>query len=206
MLHNLLIIHASGTVLYSKEFIPIQGGGKSQNSMIGNLITALLQHCQSCTSLPATYVELSTVAISIAIASSHNKVMCVLFHDKEDGQCFGKMVAVEIVRVFVDEFSFVLDGPISNTTQFLSFYTKIAAAIRATIRPILTEVSDIRGVKMSAVTLDNNLLYSTTSIDQLSLVANLQAFIGYAVDLLGAFNDRLIEGTLIGNKRVIVYQ
>lgn len=32
------------------------------------------------------------------------KIFCALFHDKDDGRSFGKLIATEILYAFIDEY------------------------------------------------------------------------------------------------------
>lgn len=67
------------------------------------------------------------------------KVFCALFHDRQDGAKFGKILATEILAAFVEEYATDLGALGHNLKDFHGFNFKIIEIIRDCVRPILAQ-------------------------------------------------------------------
>eukprot|EP00123_Amoebidium_parasiticum_P014758 comp22630_c0_seq1/m.34799 comp22630_c0_seq1/g.34799 ORF comp22630_c0_seq1/g.34799 comp22630_c0_seq1/m.34799 type:complete len:262 (-) comp22630_c0_seq1:823-1608(-) len=207
MLRHMLICNDGGLTLYSKEFVPLWD--KERSRAMGNLMTAVNQMCRDCVGHPPSYIELATVGVSICVDGSKTKVVCALFHDKDDGEAFGRIVATELLRVFVDTYGGTLGGDRLGAVKeatFAAFHARMAEAIRNAVRPILRDVAQAHGVEWCGLTQEHSLLHATQPLDQLALVANLDAFVGYCIELQALVNDRVATAILGGSRRVLVCQ
>mmetsp|Transcript_9224 Transcript_9224/g.15163 ORF Transcript_9224/g.15163 Transcript_9224/m.15163 type:complete len:248 (-) Transcript_9224:386-1129(-) len=185
MLRNLLIISASGLVLFSKEFV----NAISQSRLVGSLIAAMLEFsAQNTGGLPVSYIELSNVAVSI-VTAEESKASCALFHDVEDGPDFGRLLAGELLRAFVTEYARDLDVQHLNLKEFQGFSSRISEVIRNSVRPILDNLGSHRGIQMALLVTNEWQTYSTCAVDKLGVVANIQSMLNLANDLMSAGND-----------------
>ena len=101
MLRNVLLIATtSGLPLFSQEFL----NSVAQPRLVGSLLTIMMELAIRTTSLPATYIELANVAVTI-VRDETVQVCCALFHDRSDGPTFGKLVATQILFAFLEEYS-----------------------------------------------------------------------------------------------------
>jgi hypothetical protein len=62
MLRNVLVISNGGLVLFSKEFV---NAALEQPSLVGSLLTAMLEFSTNNVGAPVCYIELSNIAVSI---------------------------------------------------------------------------------------------------------------------------------------------
>jgi hypothetical protein len=102
MLRNLLIVSDAGIVLFSKEFVKGVENVRTrsdaarcvavlircaraapQPSMVGGLVTAMMNFAVQRAGLPVSFIELSTVGVAI-VSNSRAKVTCAVFYDLED--------------------------------------------------------------------------------------------------------------------------
>ena len=104
------------------------------------------------------------------------KTFCALFHDKEDGPAFGRLICSELLSAFTQEYSSSDFGHFgTNLKDFHGFHDKISEVIRNSVKPVLTRLQDHRGIKrVLLVTDDGAVISPNTDIDQLSLLANIQ--------------------------------
>lgn len=208
MLRNLIIVNASGVVIFQKEFIR----GVSQPRLLGGLIQAMLTACVQKTGLPVTYIELANV--SVAISTLHKyKVTCVLFHDQCDGQIFGKLICNEILNSFCETFSSQLGGANFDLGLFAGFNDKISEAIRHSVKPVLEHLQSCRGITLAVLvtgdhmephgvlghvprgTIGKNAL-GGHAVDKLAIMANLDTVINDATDIMSAQHDSAMRTTL----------
>eukprot|EP00622_Pseudochattonella_farcimen_P005465 FR741088.1.p1 GENE.FR741088.1~~FR741088.1.p1 ORF type:complete len:254 (+),score=12.48 FR741088.1:107-868(+) len=196
MLRNVLILSTtSGLPLFSKEFL----NAVAQPRLIGSLLTAMMEWAVRTVGMPVTYIELSNVAVTI-VRDEVAKVCCALFHDRSDGAAFGKLVAYQILYAFLEEYSGEVMGLGPNLKDFHGFHVKIAGAVRSTIRPVLNRLQGHRSRAIQKVMLvtEDDFVHTGSNVDQLALLANLQALLNFASELLAQRDDACTQIVIEG--------
>eukprot|EP00033_Pygsuia_biforma_P001804 GCRY01002016.1.p1 GENE.GCRY01002016.1~~GCRY01002016.1.p1 ORF type:complete len:243 (+),score=14.01 GCRY01002016.1:242-970(+) len=191
MIRNLLLISKSGLVLFSKEITATI----NQPRLTGSLITAIIDFSLRCVGIPVSYIELENVAVSIVPSE---KVICALFHDAEDGESFGKLVAKEILRAFLQDHARTDFTTCVNLKTFQTFNTRIVDAVKQTIPEVLERLTSKRGINYCFLVYRDNIAYSTLNIEQLSVVANLQTLITFTSEIFYQKNQSVNSIELIG--------
>ena len=229
MLRNVLLIATtSGLPLFSQEFL----NSVAQPRLVGSLLTIMMELAIRTTSLPATYIELANVAVTI-VRDETVQVCCALFHDRSDGPTFGKLVATQILFAFLEEYSgdfgslvgnsilgagddgldsstggtssdggglgrsvTGMDSSLfsSNLRDFHGFRMKISRAVTGCIQPVLGQLQAhrSRGILRALVVMEEGTIQSGGSsdrFDQLAILANLQAMLSFAGELLAGHRD-----------------
>ena len=180
MIRTLIIISASGLVLFQKSFV----NAVSQPRLIGSLLTAMIEFSSKVAGIPLAYIELLGCGVSV-VTNDVAKVNCALFYDLGDGPEFGKLIATEILLAFSDTYSASLGGIARDLNQFAEFQYAISSVIRNSVRPVLYKLQNERGIQ-AAVLVTDQATYTTKEIDQIGVQANLGALIGAATDVLTA--------------------
>lgn len=90
----------SGLVLFSKEF----ENSVAQPRLLGSLLTAILEFSQQTTEMGVSHIQLSNVSVTI-VCDDIAKTFCALFHDKEDGAPFGRLICSELLSAFTLSYS-----------------------------------------------------------------------------------------------------
>uniref|UniRef100_A0A6V3TZI3 Uncharacterized protein n=1 Tax=Lotharella globosa TaxID=91324 RepID=A0A6V3TZI3_9EUKA len=194
MLRQLLVFSTSGMKFYSKVFI---GDEKKQ---LSGLITAMLDFCEKKTGLPMSYVEMAKIGVAIA-RDNNRRLICCLIIDKQDGREFGRLIA----QMMLDEFSRMYPAA-RPSDDFSAFNTKISEVIWASIHPILDSLIDQhKGVQLALLTSGDSIKHATHQIDKLGLLANLQALLRVATNIMASQNDLPLSMEIKGLKnRVII--
>jgi len=191
MLRNLILIGTkNGILLYSKEFL--HGVGKP--SMIGGLVTGMLECAIQRTGVPVSYIELTTVGVSI-VTNGVPSVTCAVFYDIDDGQEFGQLIAQEFLNAFVATYSSPNEEKISVTgvQDFTGFNMKISETIRNSVRPVLDNLKQVRGIQSALLISGDSITHATVEVDKLNILANIQAFLNVASDVMAAKHDLLYQ-------------
>lgn len=219
MLRNVLLMSASGLVLFSKEFMK----SVSQPRMVGSLLTAMLEFSNKVVGMPVSHIELTTVSLVIVMDETA-KIFCAVFYDKEDGAEFGQLIASQILRSFVEDYATSLGGVGGgggagggvaedggnagggdgesgpgdvgdglDLKDFHDFHFKMAEVVRNSIRPVLDRLQSHRGVRVALLVTDDSqglqIAHATSEVDQLGVLANLQALLPAAVDIMNVVED-----------------
>jgi len=201
MLRTLLLVSTSGIVLFFKEFI----NDFQKASSLGGIITAMLKFSVIKTGLPVTYIELDNVGVAIS-SSATSRVVCVLFHDIIDGQDFGKLITNEILHAFTLAYSGSLGSQIQSPDMFNDFNSKIAEVIRNSARPVIDHLSEQRGITIALLTVADGVLAATQDVDKLGVLANHQAPLSVASDIMAAQNDVTLSIILKSRRTTLVLQ
>lgn len=184
MIRNVIIMAHSGLVLFSKEFV----NAVAQPRLIGSLLTAMHEFAMVTTGMPVAYIELTNIGVTI-VTSESAKIFCALFHDKEDGPNFGKLICSEILHAFVEEYGGDLTSHGHNLRDFHGFNNKIAETIKNSVRPVLVRLNQQKGVHKVLLVMDDAVISPTSDVDQLGVLANLQALTGLGTDIMTYIDD-----------------
>jgi len=200
MLRNVLIVSHSGIVLFTKEFIKVANKG----GLIGQLVTAMLEFSILRVGIPVSYIALSNVGVAIH-SNAGARVTCVLFFDITDGEDFGKLIAGEILNAFVSTYDSTLEEKKISPDAFNDFGQKLTEIIRNSVRPVLDNLQQQRGIECCVLVHGDNILHSTQAdVDKLMLMANHQALLGAATDIMASKNDITLGITLKGARTTTV--
>jgi len=132
-------------------------------------------------------------------------LICALFHDVDDGPELGRLIATELLSAFREQFGASLakvggGTPHINLNEFDPFHTRIPAVLRGLVVPVLSSLSEHKGIVMALLlTDDSHIAYCTADgIDGLGLGANLVALTNLAEDAMSlrsdVFHSVVIEG------------
>ena len=174
MLRNIIIIGStSGLVLFSKVF----AGGISQPRLVGSLITAIIEFGQQTTGMGVCYIELTNVSITM-VANEDAKVVCALFYDRDDGVLFGRLICSEILTAFTQEYSYDVTQFGKNLKDFYGFQKKIGSIVRFSSKSVILKLESHKAIKRVLLMNEREIIHTPSDdIDQLSILANLTAFI-----------------------------
>ncbi len=174
MLRNIIIIGStSGLVLFSKVF----SGGISQPRLVGSLITAIIEFGQQTTGMGVCYIELTNVSITM-VANEDAKVVCALFYDRDDGVLFGRLICGEILTAFTQEYSYDVTQFGKNLKDFYGFQKKISSIVRFSSKSVILKLESQKAIKRVLLMNEREIIHTPNDdIDQLSILANLTAFI-----------------------------
>ena len=157
----------------------------------------MMEFASVTTGLPVSYIELTNVAVSIVLNESAN-VFCALFHDRADGPSFGRLICSEVLSCFVEEYQQDIGSLVSkNLKDFQSFHHRIAEVFQSSIKPVLVGLQAQRGVQKALLVTEDSIISPSSDVDQLGILANLQAFLGYATDLMGEKEDSLASSVSV---------
>lgn len=201
MLRNLLLISSSGIVLFSKEFVR----AVAKPRLIGGLVTAMLDFAEQRTGLPVSFIELSTVGVSI-VSNKIARVSCALFYDIEDGHEFGQLISEEILHAFVATYTSASEEKINpnNVEEFSGFNMKIAETIRNAVRPVLEQLALQRGIQVACLIQGDTITHSTADVDKIQILANIQPLIGVSTDVIAVKNDLPQRLVIRGERTTVV--
>ncbi|DAZ98397.1 TPA: hypothetical protein N0F65_000111, partial [Lagenidium giganteum] len=191
MLRNVLIMAASGIVLFSKEYV----NTIAQPRLVGSLVTAMLEFSAKTTGNPVSYIELSNVAVTVVSNESH-KVFCAMFHDTNDGATFSSFIAKEILDAFIAEYRAELGAVGHNLRDFHRFHYRILAIIRDSVRTVLRKLQQQRGILKAIFVTDSGVTHSTVDVDQIGVLANLQALLNASSDIMALSGDAVNSVTI----------
>jgi len=190
MLRFVIITTGTGTLLFEKvwQYNPHTDG---KGNMIASLLTAMEEYSKQSTGLFVTYMEFGSGAITL-VSDETTLQRCILFHDKEEGAEFGRLIANQILRTFIESFPEADFSHIRDISQFSSFNNKLVEAISQSARSILQQLKNSRGITNALLISDDGNTHSTGSglDDQLGIVANLQAMLAFANDIMLSKEDR----------------
>ena len=179
-LRNVIVLAASGLVVYAKDFV----GAVAQPRLVGSLLTAMTEFSQQTTSMRPTFIELTSVGVTI-VRDDVARLVCALVHDRADSAAFGRLVASAILAAFVEEFSAErLRTPLSlhahNLNDFNAFDAKINGVIQNSVRPILNKLQAQRGVTHALFVTVDAISKAGGDLDELSVLSSLEAMMSYA--------------------------
>jgi len=190
MLRFVIITTGTGTLLFEKvwQYNPHTDG---KGNMIASLLTAMEEYSKQSTGLFVTYMEFGSGAITL-VSDEATMLRCILFHDKEEGAEFGRLIANQILRTFIESFPEADFTHIRDISQFSSFNNKLVEAISQSARSILLQLKTSRAISNALLISDDGNTHSTGSglDDQLGIVANLQAMLAFANDIMLSKEDR----------------
>ncbi|TMW67953.1 hypothetical protein Poli38472_007625 [Pythium oligandrum] len=179
MLRNVLIMAASGIVLFSKEYV----NGIAQPRLVGSLVTAMLEFSAKTTGSPVAYIEMTSVAVTIVLDETH-KVFCAMFHDTAAGAAFSSFIAKEILDAFITEYGAELGSVGHNLRDFHRFQYRIQNVVRDSAKPILRKLQQQRGILKAIYVSDEKVQFATVDVDQIGVLANFQALVNTACDTM----------------------
>jgi len=185
MLRTVILMNSlSGLVVFSREFV----NGIAQPRLIGSLLTAMMEFGMATTGTSVAYIELANLAVTIR-THEDTHVLCALFHDREDGSSFGKLVCGQILETFVREYSADLGRTGLNLRDFHGFHGKIAEVFRGAVRPVLAKLQGHRGVHRALLVMDGTVISPSADVDQLAVLANLSALTALCSDIMTHIDD-----------------
>lgn len=68
-----------------------------QPRLVGSLLTAMVEFSKLSAGMQVSYVEMTNVAVTL-VGNEATKVYVALFHDREDGATFGRLIASEVMK------------------------------------------------------------------------------------------------------------
>mmetsp|Transcript_25781 Transcript_25781/g.57797 ORF Transcript_25781/g.57797 Transcript_25781/m.57797 type:complete len:251 (+) Transcript_25781:148-900(+) len=194
MVRTVLIIStSSGVPLFSKEL----GKSIAQPRLVGSLLTAMVEQSVHAVGAPLSYMELSSVAVTLARDEARN-VCCAIFHDPSFGPDFGKLLASQILHAFLEEYSEDLQA------SSFGFHRLLPSAIFGVIRPVLSRLQAHPSgaiTRALVVSLDGSIIEWHEGLDRLTLVANLDVVLSCASELMTSMGRGCGRVTIDGANR-----
>ncbi|OQR97496.1 hypothetical protein THRCLA_06929 [Thraustotheca clavata] len=191
MIRNVLLMATSGLVLFSKEF----ANAIAQPRLIGSLLTAMVEFSIKTTGVPVSFMEFTTVAVSI-VTNENAKVFCAMFYDVADGPKFGAFIATEFLKAFIEEYARDLGNLGHNLRDFHGFHYKISQVIRDSIKPILAMLQQERGIQKAILVTEDSVTHTTSEVDQLGVLVNLQSLRNLASNMMAFVGDNAHSVTI----------
>jgi len=189
MLRFVIITTGTGTLLFERVWVR-NAHTEGKGNMLASLLTTMEEFSKQSTGLLVTYIEFGTGAITL-VSDEKTMLRCILFHDKNEGAEFARLIANQILRSFIELYS---DADFSHTlsvAKFNSFSNKVVEAMGQSAKTVLQQVKNIRGISNALLLYDDGISLSAGSADdELGIVANLQAMITFASDIMLAKEDR----------------
>jgi hypothetical protein len=219
MISTVFVCTGSGLVLFCRDFAPASssgvngagggaGYGHSKQRMLGGLLSAMLEFSVVTAGMRLCYMELSGLGVTI-VATEAAKSFCALFHDRDDGPELHSLIATEILNAFHDDYGTSL-GADSALKDFNSFHAKLGDVVQGVVQPVLERLRATRGIQRVVFVVDGNSIYQTDSIDQLGVLANLQALMGHSTDIMTHCNDHaksiMLDGSGDNNSLTLIWR
>jgi len=203
MIRNVLMMATSGLVLFSQEFV----NAVAQPRLMGSLLTTMVEFSGMAAGMPISYIELGNVSVTIVLHEAA-KVFCALFHDRDDGPTFGRLICTEMLYRFIDRFSSEIGSPGHNLKDFHDFHREIADAIRNAVNPVLAKVQAQRGVILALLITEDAEVHPQTDVDKIGVLANLQPLLSSATDILAHQDDAAVHLALEGSShsRILLWR
>ncbi|KAF2077502.1 hypothetical protein CYY_001201 [Polysphondylium violaceum] len=206
MLRSTIIITGKGTLLFEKIWVSsTQMVGKG--NMFSSLLTTVQEFSKQSTGMFVSYIEFGESSITI-VYDEKTLLRCCLFHDIADGPEFGKLIANQLLRSFIEMHSDTdfLHTVVHNASKFNSFSNKIYDSIANSPKSIINQLRSNRGIQNSILVYnDGKSVTSGGAEDSLGMIANLQAMLSFSNDILLSLGDRPKEIILdMANNHVII--
>eukprot|EP01114_Cavostelium_apophysatum_P012174 TRINITY_DN2701_c0_g1_i1.p1 TRINITY_DN2701_c0_g1~~TRINITY_DN2701_c0_g1_i1.p1 ORF type:complete len:256 (-),score=29.08 TRINITY_DN2701_c0_g1_i1:61-828(-) len=191
MIRNLIIMNGAGLVIFEKIWVEAETRQTAKGSLFGSLLTAMQEMSRQSTRMIVSYIEFGKVAVSI-VDDYKTKLICILFHDLEDGADFGKVIATQILASFLESFPEHSFSGTLNLSIFSGFTSKIFDAIQNAVSSIIMQLQTVRGIIHALVMFDDGtaVMSSNQEEDQLGIVANLQPLITFSTDIMMSKRER----------------
>ena len=176
MLHAVIIITASGLILFQKEFallpsssaslssnpssLPLSSSSSlshsgasspsyislsSKSGQLAGILTAVVNFSLSRLGGQVSYIQCDHVGVALHV-HPQTKVTCAVFHQVQDGEDFGRLMARELLQAFAATYRSLLSTPVPRSDMFSAFTSKISGIIAACIRPVLDALALQPGV------------------------------------------------------------
>lgn len=189
MLRFVIITTGTGTLLFERVWVRgAHTDGKG--NLLASLLTTMEEFSKQSTGLYVTYMEFGSGAITL-VTDERTMLRCILFHDKEEGAEFARLIANQILRSFIEQSNEADFSHTLSPARFASFASKIVEAMGQSSKAVLQQVKAIRGISNALLLYDDGMALSAGSADdELGIVANLQAMITFASDIMLAKEDR----------------
>ncbi|KAL6041759.1 Saccharopine dehydrogenase [Balamuthia mandrillaris] len=203
MLYSLIItISNNGTVVFEKEWVKLIAG---KTIRFGGLLTTMQTLAKQGINMTVSYLEFEEIALSV-VQNQKSGLSCALFHEKEDGPEFGKIIAGAILSSFLREFpDETWNGINIRPQKFTGFTNKIVDAINNSTQTILQQLKQKRGLLNALLVFDEGRHPITAGKleDHVAVVANLQALLTFSSELMAAKQDAPQVVTLDMSKQVV---
>ncbi|GAM21268.1 hypothetical protein SAMD00019534_044430, partial [Acytostelium subglobosum LB1] len=192
MLRSVIIITGNGTLLFEKIWVAIPAMAGKAN-MFSSLLTTVQEFSKQSTGMFVSYIEFGQSSITV-VYDEKSLVKCCLFHDNGDGPEFGKLIANQLLRGFLEMYGDTdFSHSLHNTSKFNAFSNKIYDSIANSPRSILQQLRANRGIQNAIVVYSDGTAVTTNTEDQLGVIANLQAMLSFSNDILLSKGDRTRE-------------
>eukprot|EP00727_Mastigamoeba_balamuthi_P001585 m51a1_g11423 hypothetical protein (258) ;mRNA; f:9728-11095 len=209
MLHNLLILTGTGSLLFEKVWFSLPAL-ESKKNIISALLTTLQVYSRNATGMPLSYLSFGNISVSF-VSDPRTELRCCLFHDEEDGDALGRTVAQHILSCFCEQFGesapWTQPGG-ASTSLFAPFANRLPEAIALSTRDVLMGLRQVRGVSNAMLVYDDGRTVTTTPVEELlGLVANLKAMLTFSSEIMASRDERMdaVELELLEN-RVVVHR
>ena len=124
-------------------------------------------------------------------SNKKNGLTCVLFHDKDEGEYFGKLLAFQFLKDFLNEYSEdTFLGRTFNSNTYSAFSSKLFAVVDHSLETFLTEFQKKQCCQcVLFLQEESEPIVVGNVIDQYAFVANLQIIIQQAAEVMLRLKD-----------------
>ncbi len=189
-----------------------------QPRLLGSVIVAMIEKSKQTVGLQLSYIELSSIAVTIVGGS----VLCVIVHDRADGEEFGRLLAGETLAAFMASHARELaagkGGAVAHSS-FQDFQFRLGQVIRDTARPVLEQLKRNRAVVLALLVRedtgharagDSSIVHATGEVDQFGVLANLKPLTSAASDVMALRSDAVqsvwLESSPTRASRLLVHR
>lgn len=165
MLHRILLMSGSGMILFVKEYYTTQSLQSVKSTQLGGIICAMYHFVRQHTNMNIQYIQCDTISIAF-FCDINTNIICAVIHDTNDTQYIGELLCQHIIDTFTQQYHKLLTQSINTiqTDQFSEFSSKIYSITRVSIKPILVELEQVRGILLVLVTNINSDTLTTAGI------------------------------------------
>ena len=96
-------------------------------------------------------------------------LQCVLFYDSNDGEELGRLVSLQLLRSFLDEFDnfdFMKSTGMVDVSRFATFGTKLHDSIRSAVGPVLENLVAQKGLLQAIIVYEDGKTHADSGVGQ----------------------------------------
>jgi hypothetical protein len=163
----------------------------------------MMDFCVQRTGMSVSYIELSTIGVAVTF-NQVAKIICVV--DLSDGPDFAKVIALQLLTAFTNKFAAEINQKITSPDTFSQFNSNISSVIRQSVRPVMEQLSNVKGMLLCFLTSGHghSIIYSQRDVDKISVLANHARLIDLANEIMGNRSDSFSAITMKNDKTTLM--
>jgi len=194
VLQHMVIVTRGGSMLFHHSFMPLVAKPRLTASLLAALVETTLQR----TGKAVSYVECGSFGISICceVEAGTGGLVCSVFHDHEDGEMFGNVLAMHTMSEFKSTFKGLYSPVPLNTSIFACFHTAVSQIIRGCVRHFVCQIAAHDCVEICGLVCNDAVYHlvdkrstAKVPVDEMQFVAHLHSLLDYASDMMALTGD-----------------